>query len=188
LICEEVLMSRMMREMTAVLGAGLVLAGMTANLAAEEPKVGDKAPAFSLQGSDGKTHALSDYKGKSAAVVAWFPKAFTGGCTKECKSFAQQGKALKGLNVAYFTASVDEPDYNKRFAESLSCDYPILSDPSKDVAKSYGVVHEGRDVPERWTFYIDKEGIIRAIDKKVNVENAATDAAAKLKDLGIAEK
>jgi peroxiredoxin Q/BCP len=188
LSCEEILMSRMMKGMTAVLTAGFVLAGMTANLAAEEPKVGDKAPAFSLQGSDGKTHALSDYKGKSAVVIAWFPKAFTGGCTKECKSFAQQGKALKGLNVAYFTASVDEPNYNKKFAESLSCDYPILSDPSKEVAKAYGVVHEGRAVPERWTFYIDKEGTIRAIDKRVNVENAATDAAAKLKELGIAEK
>ena len=41
-------------------------------------KVGDPAPAFSLQGSDGKTHTLSEYKGKTV-VLAWFPKAFTGG-------------------------------------------------------------------------------------------------------------
>lgn len=41
-------------------------------------KVGDKAPEFALQGSDGKTHKLSDYKGKTV-VLAWFPKAFTGG-------------------------------------------------------------------------------------------------------------
>ena len=44
-----------------------------------EPRVGDKAPAFKLKGSDGKTHALSDFEGKQAVVVAWFPKAFTGG-------------------------------------------------------------------------------------------------------------
>ena len=45
-----------------------------------EPKLkaGDTAPAFALQGSDGKTHRLSDYKGKTV-VLAWFPKAFTGG-------------------------------------------------------------------------------------------------------------
>ena len=43
-------------------------------------------------------------------------------------------------------------------------------------------------MPERWTFYIDKDGVIRAIDKKINTENAAVDAAAKLKELGIAEK
>jgi peroxiredoxin Q/BCP len=54
-----------------VLAAGIV--------AAEPPKVGDPAPDFSLQGSDGKTHKLSDYKGKKAVVLAWFPKAFTGG-------------------------------------------------------------------------------------------------------------
>jgi peroxiredoxin Q/BCP len=44
-----------------------------------ELKVGDMAPNFKLQGSDGKTYQLSDYKGKSAVVLAWFPKAFTGG-------------------------------------------------------------------------------------------------------------
>jgi peroxiredoxin Q/BCP len=79
LICEEVLMSRLMKGMIALATAGLALAGMAANLAAGEPKVGDQAPAFSLRGSDGKTHTLSDYKGKSAVVIAWFPKAFTGG-------------------------------------------------------------------------------------------------------------
>jgi len=48
--------------------------------------VGDMAPDFSLQGTDGKTHRLADYRGKRAVVLAWFPKAFTGGCTAECKS------------------------------------------------------------------------------------------------------
>jgi thioredoxin-dependent peroxiredoxin len=56
------------------------------------------------------------------------------------------------------------------------------------VAKAYGVIHLGRPVPERWTFYIDKEGIIRAIDKKVNTKNAAADAAKRLEELGIASK
>ena len=46
---------------------------------AQTLKVGDAAPNFSLQGSDGKTYKLSDFKGKQAVVVAWFPKAFTGG-------------------------------------------------------------------------------------------------------------
>ena len=44
-----------------------------------ELKVGDVAPAFNQPGSDGRTHQLDDYKGKSAVVLAWFPKAFTGG-------------------------------------------------------------------------------------------------------------
>jgi peroxiredoxin Q/BCP len=180
-------MSRFLMGMAASFGVVAVLASGTSSVAAE-PKVGEKAPAFSLVGSDGKTYNLSDFKGKSAVVLAWFPKAFTGGCTKECKSFAEGGKEFRGLNVAYFTASVDEPEYNRKFAESLSCDYPILSDPDKSVAKAYGVVHGKREVPERWTFYIDKDGIVRAVEKKVNVTNAAAEAAAKLKELGIAAK
>jgi peroxiredoxin Q/BCP len=62
----------------ALLGLGAFLAAGSAG-AAEEPKVGDKAPDFDLKGSDGKTYKLSDYKGKKPVVIAWFPKAFTGG-------------------------------------------------------------------------------------------------------------
>ena len=64
-------------------GASIAI-GVTAGLfgyaqPSAELKVGDQAPAFNLQGSDGKTYALADFKGKSAVVLAWFPKAFTGG-------------------------------------------------------------------------------------------------------------
>jgi peroxiredoxin Q/BCP len=58
---------------------GLVVLGVAGGARAADLKVGDKAPDFKLPGSDGKTYKLSDYKGKKAVVVAWFPKAFTGG-------------------------------------------------------------------------------------------------------------
>ena len=77
---------------------------------------------------------------------------------------------------------------NKAFAQSLGADYPILSDPSKDTAKAYGVVHEGRAVPERWTFYIGKDGKILFIDRKVTTTSHGADIAAKLKELGVAGK
>jgi hypothetical protein len=75
---------RMFKLMSVCAASGLV--AMAAALSAQEPpmqtppelKVGDTAPAFALQGSDGKVHKLSDYKGKTV-VLAWFPKAFTGG-------------------------------------------------------------------------------------------------------------
>ena len=70
----------------------------------------------------------------------------------------------------------------------MRLDYPILSDPDQAVAKAYGVVHQGRAVPERWTFYIDKEGVIRAVDKSVKTGQAGSDVAAKLKELGVEEK
>ncbi len=77
---------------------------------------------------------------------------------------------------------------NKAFAESLGIDYPILSDPTKETAKAYGVVHEGRAVPERWTYYIGKDGKILAIDKGVKTGSAGADIAAKLGELGVAAK
>jgi peroxiredoxin Q/BCP len=66
--------------MAAMVVAGLSLAAVAmAQAPAGGPQAGDAAPAFSLPGSDGATHSLADFKGKQAVVVAWFPKAFTGG-------------------------------------------------------------------------------------------------------------
>jgi len=66
---------------TAALAVTLAAAAMAAatNPPAPSPRVGDAAPDFSLPGSDGKTYALTDFKGKQAVVIAWFPKIFTGG-------------------------------------------------------------------------------------------------------------
>ena len=154
---------------------------------AEPLKVGDQAPDFSLKGSDGKTYKLSDFKGKKPVVIAWFPKAFTPGCTKECKAMVEQGDEIRKYDVAYFTASVDDAEQNKKFAESLSLDYPILSDPSKETAKAFGVLSD-RGMANRWTIYIDKNGKIAHIDQNVSTENHGKDIAAKLKDLGVASK
>lgn len=176
----------MKRAVTTMMGLGIGLA-LLAGATAAELKVGDKAPDFSLQGSDGKTYTLEQFKGKSGVVIAWFPKAMTRGCTIECKSLRANSKMLKDLNVAYFTASVDKPEDNKKFSDQLDLDYPILSDPDKTVANAYGVMSP-RGFANRWTFYIDKDGVIKEIDKKVNVAKAAEDLAAKVKELGLEGK
>jgi peroxiredoxin Q/BCP len=85
--------------------------------------------------------------------------------------------------VAYFTASVDAPEENKKFAESLGADYPILSDPGKKIAEAYGVVHPGREVAERWTYYIGKDGKILFVDRQVKAQSAGEDVVKKLKEL-----
>jgi peroxiredoxin Q/BCP len=155
---------------------------------AAELKPGDPAPAFKLPGSDGKTYSLADFHGKQAVVLAWFPKAFTPGCTSECKAFAAGGPGLRKFNVAYFTASVDPPEKNKEFAKSVGADYPILSDPDGKVARAYGVTGPVQKFASRWTFYIDPDGKILFIDKHVNTKTHADDVAKKLKELGVAEK
>src|SRR5687768_10481427 len=173
--------------MKRIISVMMAVATATVLSMAEPLKVGDDAPNFEMKGSDGKTYKLSDFKGKKPVVIAWYPKAFTGGCTAECKALAEQGDEIRKFDVAYFTASVDEPEKNKEFAESLKLDYPILSDPSKETAKAFGVLNE-RGMANRWTYYIDKNGKIAAVDQKVNTENHGKDIAAKLKELGVSEK
>ena len=163
-----------------ILAAVLMMAtGANAQTPAPELKAGDQAPDFSLQASDGKTYKLSDFKGKKAVVVAWFPKAFTSGCTIECKSLAQNGDKIRKFNVAYFMASVDPVDQNKGFAEQEKADFPLLSDPSKETAKAYGVLNQN-GMARRWTYYISKDGKILGIDKEVKPPTSAEDMVAKL--------
>jgi peroxiredoxin Q/BCP len=188
----------------ASLAVGAVLAQGPPGAAPAVPtvvKVGDMAPDFSLQGTDGKTHKLSDYRGKQAVVIAWFPKAFTQGCTIECKSLAENGDKIKKYDVAYFMASVDPLEDNIRFAkattvevigtgqkvEKKEADFPMLSDPNKETAKAYGVLSE-RGFANRWTFYIDKNGRIAAIDKAVRPATSAEDMLAKLSELKVSRK
>lgn len=181
-------MSWKLEVVSALLIALMMSTGSLSHSA--EPKVGDDAPDFELKASDGKTYKLSSFKGKQAVVVAWFPKAFTGGCTKECKSMLAQGKLIREYDVAYFTASCDPVEGEKgnaAFAKSLDLDYPILRDPEKKVAKYYGVLNAERGVSNRWTFYISKDGKLQHIDKMVKTEAHGEDIAAKLQELGVAK-
>lgn len=150
-------------------------------------EVGDQAPAFSLQATDGKTYTLEQFHDKQAIVIAWYPQAFTSGCTIECKSLAQNGHLLKRLDVTYFMASVDALGKNKAFAEENEADFPLLSDPSKEVATAYDVL-AFYGMPKRHTFYIGKDGKILFIDRKINAATSAEDMAAKLEELGIPER
>ena len=169
-----------------ILAAVLMMGTGAANgqTPAVELKVGDVAPDFSLPASDGKTYKLSDFKGKKAVVVAWFPKAYTSGCTIECKSLAENGDKIRKFNVAYFMASVDAVEDNKGFAEKEKADFPLLSDPTKATATAYGVLSPG-GLARRWTFYIGKDGKILGIDKAVTPKSSAEDMVAKLGEYGV---
>ncbi len=163
---------------------------------AVELKVGDKAPNFKLQGSDGKTHSLADYAGKKVVAVAWFPAAFTQGCTIECKSLAENGDKIKKYDAQYFMASTDSIEKNTEFAKATKvmlngnevqkkeADFPLLSDPTKEVATAYGVLSP-RGTAMRWTFYIGKDGRILAIDKAVKPATSAEDMIAKFDELHV---
>ena len=87
--------------------------------------------------------------------------------------------------MAYFSVSIDTPETNKSFAQSLGLDYPLLSDPTKAVAKAYGVVDEDQPFAARWTFFIGLDGRIMHIDRQVNPATHGKVVAARLSELGV---
>lgn len=86
--------------------------------------------------------------------------------------------------MTVYAASCDSPDTNKKFAESLSLDYPILSDPTKEVAKAYGVLTD-KGYAARWTFIIGKDGKILDVMSEVSPSQHGKDLASRLGALGV---
>ena len=89
-----------MRKLVAV-AAMMLLAGTVGAVGAQDAQlqVGDMAPDFTLQASDGHTYSLADFRGEQAIVIAWYPRAFTRGCTIECKSLAENGHLIREYDV-----------------------------------------------------------------------------------------
>ena len=92
------------------------------------------------------------------------------------------------FDIAYFMISMDDPETNREFAESLDADFPLLSNPDGDVARAYGVVTPERSLPFRWTFIIGPDGAILRVDRDVNASTAGADLVAHLGELGVARR
>jgi len=90
--------------------------------------------------------------------------------------------------VAYFAASVDPPEVNRKFADLLAADYPLLSDPKRVAATAYGVVTAGQPFATRWTFYIGIDGRILYIEKQVTPATLGRDVGARLAELGVRKR
>ena len=92
---------------------------------------------------------------------------------------------LRQFKVKYFAASCDDVETNTKFAESLDLDFPILSDPSCEVARAYGVVSGDGKYPSRHTFYVAEGGNLLLVDREVKPSTAGEDVGAHLAELNI---
>lgn len=132
-------------------------------------KIGDEAPDFTLLAFDGKELkkvSLRDYRGKKNVALAFYPFAFTGGCTKEMKAYQENIAKLEGSETQVLGVSMDSPFSNFAFAQQNGVTFPLLGDRSGKVTKEYGLL-EQRDIQgipmelgRRATFLIDKSGKI----------------------------
>ncbi len=123
------------------------------------------APGFTLLDTNRKAVSLSDFKGQKV-VVAFFPAAFTGVCTKEMCTFRDSMAALNDLNATVLAISADAPFSNGAFATQNGLNFPVLSDYNRETIAAYGVALEnfagmaGYTAAQRSVFIVDAEGTL----------------------------
>ena len=147
-------------------------------------KIGDKAPAIEAETYGGEKIKLGNYHGNKIVAIYFYPKDYTGTCTKEACSIRDGMDALDKLGVQVLGVSTDSVKSHEGFKEKHGLNFPLLSDRSKDIIKSYGVVSDSGSA-KRETFLIDKSGIIRYIWMKVNAAGHAEEIAEKVKERGL---
>ena len=102
----------------------------------------------------------------------------------QCKALRDSAAEIEAFDVAYFMASVDAPETNKAFAEQNGASFPVLSDADRTVSAAYGVLSE-RGFANRWTYFIDPEGVIARVDQEVDPGTAGADLVVHLEALGV---
>lgn len=139
---------------------------------AENLKVSDSAPDFTLQDADGNSYTLSSYKGVSPVVIYFYPKAGTPGCTKQACGIRDSWSKFSENGIVVLGISVDSKDDIKDFIQENNLNFPLLSDEKKEVSKAYGVLNN-LGLANRITFIVDKEGKIAEIIREVDVQKHA---------------
>ncbi len=128
--------------------------------------VGAKAPDFTLFDTEKKPRSLSEFRGKKT-VLAFYPGAFTGVCTKEFCSFRDALTNLNALDAQVVGISVDSPFANKSFAGQNNLSFPLLSDFDRKVAMQYAGVYQdfaglkGYTADKRAVFILDLNGVVK---------------------------
>jgi len=126
-----------------------------------EPKVRDKAPDFSLKSTSGETLSLSQFKGQKNVLLAFFPLAFTGVCTKENCAFTEDYAKFEGKDTVVLPISVDATPSLSEFRAKHKMTHHILSDFKREAGRAYGVLDEEKFFTKRAYFLVDKQGKVR---------------------------
>ena len=151
------------RWLSLLLLTGGCLAG------AGDLRVGMPAPRFQASDQNGRTVRLSDFLGRSAVVLYFYPKDGTPGCTREACSLRDGYQAIQATGAVLLGVSADGVDRHAAFASKYQLPFPLLADPTGHaLIRPYGVWIPILGIAHRVTFIIDKGGIVRDIIEKVD--------------------
>ena len=138
-------------------------------------KVGDAAPDFAIpqqKAVEGAPAKLSDLKGKKNALIAFYPKADTPGCTKQLCGYRDDIQKLQSANTEVIAISVDQQIDNEKFQEKYKLPFSLVGDPQHKIIDAYGVPlkdFSGNKFAQRSVFVVDKDGNIQYIDMDYKV-------------------
>jgi peroxiredoxin len=134
---------------------------MTSTQLQNSPQAGDIAPDFTAASTSGKDVSLSSFRGKRNVLLAFFPLAFTGTCTKELVCFTEDFDQFAGKGVEILPISVDSTASLREFKNKLQMKTELLSDFKRDISRAYGVLNEDRFYSNRAYFLVDTDGRVR---------------------------
>lgn len=147
---------------------------------------GDQAPDLDLTASDGSRVTLDDLRGRRA-VVYFYPKAFTPGCTTEACDFRDSESALADRGYRVIGISADAPDALADFAQTYALPFPLLSDPGSRTARAWGawgereIAGERSEGPLRTTIVLDEDGVVLSADYRVDASGHVADLLGALR-------
>jgi peroxiredoxin Q/BCP len=154
-------------------------------IAMAQLKVGDRAPAFTLQDQDGRNVSLADFKARKL-LLYFYPKADTPGCTTQACSVRDAMEDLAASGAVAVGISPDEPTRQKKFDDKYDLGFPLLSDPNHEVARAYGAWGDksmyGKTYQGiiRSSFLIDETGRILQVSYKVKPRDTVANARQSL--------
>ena len=161
--------------------AAMILGAFRQGLASDI-KVGDPAPGINLKTDEGKDFNLKDRTGQWT-VLYFYPKAGTPGCTKQACAFREGISQIRTLGAELFGVSSDSVEALRKFKANHNLNFTLLADPGLDVIRRYGTKMPLLSMSKRWTFIIDPDLKIRAIEKDVDPVLDAKRVAEMLKEL-----
>lgn len=167
-------------EKTIMMAA--LLLGLINCALASELQSGDPAPDLKLQTDEGVEFDLASRLGQWT-VLYFYPKAATPGCTKQACAFRDNIERLRDLGVEIYGMSADSFEYLKKFKKKHNLNFALLADHELKAIKAYGTKMPVLKMSKRWTFVIDPDLRIRAIDKDVDPVLDAARVAEKIRDL-----
>ncbi len=137
----------------------------------EKLKVGDEAPDFAFPDPENpdKTVKLSELKGKKNVVLAFYPKAFTGGCTKQLCGYRDDFSKFEAADTMVVAVSADDQDESTRFKKEHKMPFSVLGDREHKVIDAYGIPMKG-EYAQRSIVIVGKDGKVRYIDMEYRID------------------